>query len=181
MEMEIEVCVPNAADYEAARVALTHLEGVTVQSTSLSNGSHACLAATGGSDPPFLHEGSALDVHLSAYTPWELFSARLSLYVTAPPVPVGRAVVLPTLHPRHTLLIYAPSHDGGIADRDPLATGGGVSAAFGAALAAARAYEIKGVSVELWNVGDVRGTSGASACEEMRNALALAGFRRGSR
>lgn len=166
------MCVPGAAAFEAARAALASDAAFTVVRASIVSGSHGCLARAGNS---FGGMSGGVDgvvnTHLSSYSPGEYVQARVKRAIVADyagELPVGCAVAVATLNPRHRVLVYAPTM------RVPAPLPPDTIApylAFRAVLLKAAACQLAGISVPLFGTGAGE-VPVARACAQMLRARA---------
>jgi O-acetyl-ADP-ribose deacetylase (regulator of RNase III) len=168
--MIVEVCV-LARDFEAACEAMAGAPGVAVVCKSIVGASHATIASAGNS---FGGMSGGVDgivnTHLSSFTPesyvQDLVKRRI-LRDFDGELPVGAAVAVATMHPRHTALIYAPTmRVPGPLPADTIAP----YLAFRAVLVTAVRVGVDAVSVPLFGTGAGE-VSVRKACMQMHAAL----------
>ena len=177
--LKIEVCVPNGAQYEAASAALAADAAFTVVRASVTCGTHTCIATAGDSFGGMSVAGSssAVHPHLSSYTPFEFVQRRVKDAIVEEhggELPVGCAVVVQTQHPRHRLLLYAPTArvpDGSPLPPDTIAPFLACRAVLLRAAELARRRTISGISLPLF-AGFVGEVPVARVCAQMLHAHA---------
>ena len=108
--VQVEVCVPNAAAFREATDELAGLENVTVTRACVLAGAHECVAAYGDGlgnfcDPSLPERLSLRGGPGSSSASWRVKEAILEQY--GGELPVGSAVVVTTQHAKRWLLIYA--------------------------------------------------------------------------
>jgi O-acetyl-ADP-ribose deacetylase (regulator of RNase III) len=162
--MLIEVCVLGA-DYEIARAALADSPAFTVQCKSIVNASHATIATKGNS---FGGVDGIVNTHLSSVIHRiQDFVKRKIIEEYAGELPVGTAIAISTLHPKHRTLIYAPTtRVPGPLPIDTLAP----YLAFRAVLVAANRIGVDAISVPMFGT-DEGEVSVRKACLQMQAAL----------
>jgi O-acetyl-ADP-ribose deacetylase (regulator of RNase III) len=152
--LEIEVCVPCKNTYEIVKTLLASSTSFHVNCISITNASHSCIATAGNS---FGGMSGGVDgiinTHLSSYTPNEYVQSLVKssiLYNYLGEIPVGVAIAIVTKHPRHKVLIYAPTMR--IPEKLPHDTIAPYLA-YRAVFATALKYKINKISIPLFGTG----------------------------
>jgi O-acetyl-ADP-ribose deacetylase (regulator of RNase III) len=151
--MGIELCIPNKREFDIASPIFTTNPNFSVENKSITEASYSCIASAGNS---FAGMSGGVDgiinTHLSAFSEGYVqeFVKKTIVEKFKGELPVGSAVSVYTLHPRHKVLIYAPTmRIPESLPKDTIAP----YLAFRAVLVEAERLGIDGVSVPLFGTG----------------------------
>lgn len=109
----VEVCIPNKEQFACASSLLTR-PGFDVRNTGITNASAPVIVSAGNS---FGEMNGGVDgiinTHLSHFTrPPQYIQEDVKSTIASEyfgELPVGSCIIIPTTHPKHTSLLYAPT------------------------------------------------------------------------
>ena len=111
--MQIEICIPDAKQYQIAKEIFQDQPNFTVAHKSITQASYPVIITAGNS---FGEMNGGVDkivnLHLSSYTPDKYISDDVKKIIETQfigELPVGQSVLLRTNHPLHKFLIYTPT------------------------------------------------------------------------
>lgn len=111
--MKIEICIKDKASYEIAKSIFQDIPDITITQNTITNAQYSTLISAGNS---FAEMNGGVDgiinTHLSGYTPDSYIQQDVKSHINkyfVGELPVGQSIIVPTKHPRHTLLIYTPT------------------------------------------------------------------------